>query len=57
MSLKARPFDLSDFDAADSEDAPIARLLQSIFEDAIQVRASDIHLEPDAHGTTYSPAG
>ena len=28
------------------EDAPVARLLQSIFEDAVQVRASDIHIEP-----------
>lgn len=45
--LEGKAFDLSDFDAADSEDAPIARLLQSIFEDAIQVRASDIHFEPD----------
>ena len=25
----------------------IARLLQSLFEDAVQVRASDIHIEPD----------
>ncbi len=29
------------------EDAPVVRLLQSIFEDAVQVRASDIHIEPD----------
>lgn len=28
-------------------DNTIARLLQSIFEDAVQVRASDIHIEPD----------
>ena len=28
------------------DDAPVARLLQSIFEDAVQVRASDIHIEP-----------
>jgi len=28
-------------------DAPVIRLLQSLFEDAIQVRASDIHIEPD----------
>ena len=27
--------------------APVARLLDSIFEDAIQVGASDIHIEPD----------
>jgi MSHA biogenesis protein MshE len=29
-----------------SEDAPVVKLLQSLFEDAIQVRASDIHIEP-----------
>ncbi|MES2356378.1 MAG: GspE/PulE family protein [Pseudomonadota bacterium] len=28
------------------EEAPIVKLLQSVFEDAIQVRASDIHIEP-----------
>lgn len=28
-------------------DNTITRLLQSIFEDAVQVRASDIHIEPD----------
>ena len=27
-------------------DAPVMRLLQSLFEDAVQVRASDIHIEP-----------
>jgi MSHA biogenesis protein MshE len=36
--------------AADGkDDAPVARLLQSIFEDAVQVRASDIHIEPQEH--------
>lgn len=29
-----------------SPDAPIIRLIQSIFQDAMQVRASDIHIEP-----------
>jgi len=29
------------------DEAPVVRLLQSIFEDAVQVRASDIHIEPD----------
>ena len=28
------------------EDAPVVKLLQSVFEDAVQVRASDIHVEP-----------
>jgi MSHA biogenesis protein MshE len=41
-------FDLADLslDADDSE-APVVKMLQSIFEDAVQVRASDIHIEPD----------
>lgn len=32
---------------ADVEDAPVVRLLKSLFEDAVQVGASDIHIEPD----------
>jgi MSHA biogenesis protein MshE len=28
------------------EEAPIVKLLQSVFDDAMQVRASDIHIEP-----------
>lgn len=35
--------------AADQSDAPVVKLLQSLFEDAIQIRASDIHIEPDEH--------
>ncbi len=31
----------------DIENAPVVRLLQTIFEDALQVKASDIHIEPD----------
>lgn len=31
------------------ENAPVAKLLESIFEDAVQVHASDIHIEPDEH--------
>jgi len=29
------------------EDATVVKLLQSIFEDAVQVKASDIHIEPE----------
>jgi MSHA biogenesis protein MshE len=38
-----------DFDSAlgGEQDTAVARLLQSIFEDAIQAKASDIHIEPD----------
>lgn len=31
----------------DASEAPVVKLLQSIFEDALQVKASDIHIEPD----------
>ncbi|HEX7634097.1 MAG TPA: GspE/PulE family protein [Noviherbaspirillum sp.] len=33
-------------DATGAEEAPVVKLLQSIFDDASQVRASDIHIEP-----------
>ena len=29
-----------------AEEAPVVKLLQTVFEDAVQVRASDIHIEP-----------
>ena len=32
--------------AASVDDAPVVRLLQTLFEDATQVNASDIHIEP-----------
>ena len=42
--------DLNVLLAADkSIDAPVVRLLKSVFEDAVQVRASDIHIEPQEH--------
>ena len=31
---------------ASASDAPVVRLIQSVFEDALQVRASDVHIEP-----------
>lgn len=31
---------------AGAEDAPVVKLLQSVFEDAVQVKASDVHIEP-----------
>lgn len=39
--------DLNDLLQTEMTDAPVAKLLQSIFEDAVQVGASDIHIEPD----------
>ena len=41
--------DLNDLLQTEMTDAPVAKLLQSIFEDAVQVGASDIHIEPDQH--------
>jgi len=34
--------------ATGNEEAPVVKLLQSVFDDATQVRASDIHIEPQA---------
>lgn len=40
--------DLAELAAAEGlTDAPVVKLLQSMFEDAIQVNASDIHIEPE----------
>ncbi|MDP2007136.1 MAG: GspE/PulE family protein [Rubrivivax sp.] len=36
--------------AVGQEGAPVVRLLQSVFEDAMQVGASDVHLEPQDSG-------
>lgn len=36
--------------AADANDEPVIRLLETIFEQAMACRASDIHLEPNADG-------
>jgi len=33
-----------------AEDAPVVKLLQTMFEDAVQARASDIHIEPHERG-------
>ena len=41
-------FDVSGLDlGGDDSDATVVKLLQSLFEDAVQVGASDIHIEPD----------
>ncbi len=46
--LQESAVDLADFavDATDTE-APVVKLLQKIFEEAINTKASDIHIEPD----------
>ena len=46
--LESSSVDLADVvdDAGDSE-APVVKLLQAVFEDALKTKASDIHIEPD----------
>jgi len=39
--------DLKRLTDKDINEAPVVKLLQSLFEDALQMRASDIHIEPD----------
>jgi len=38
--------DLLGIDSTSNEDAPVVRLLYSVFEQALRMRASDIHIEP-----------
>ncbi|WP_341936514.1 GspE/PulE family protein [Marinimicrobium sp. C2-29] len=46
--LESTAIDLTDFAAeATDSDAPVVKLLQKIFEEAITAKASDIHIEPD----------
>ena len=46
--LAQNDFDLAALaGGADIADAPVVKLLQSLFEDAVQMRTSDIHIEPD----------
>ena len=47
QELREGDIDLEQLQADDgSPDAAVIRLLQSMFQDAVQVRASDIHIEP-----------
>ncbi len=45
--LSIDEFSLTTFEADEDDDTPVARLLYSILEDAVQIRASDVHIEPD----------
>ncbi len=38
--------DLNAMDDASLDDAPVVKLLHTVFDDAVQARASDIHIEP-----------
>lgn len=46
--LEGDAFDINALvDTAEDMDAPVVKLLQKIFEEAVHTRASDIHIEPD----------
>lgn len=46
--LKDSDFDIREMaQSSDSNEAPVVRLLQNLFEDAVQIKASDIHIEPE----------
>ncbi|MBX9607119.1 MAG: GspE/PulE family protein [Gammaproteobacteria bacterium] len=46
--LKESDFDVDQLAAgADLSEAPVVKLLHSLFQDAVQIKASDIHIEPD----------
>jgi len=48
VELSDNDFDFNTLITSDEvAEAPVVKLLQSIFEDAAQVNASDIHIEPD----------
>ncbi|MFL6713335.1 MAG: GspE/PulE family protein, partial [Sulfurifustis sp.] len=48
QELSATTVDIGELAAAEGlADAPVVKLLQTMFEDAVQVQASDIHIEPD----------
>ena len=42
-------FDFGLEETEDSDDVTVVKLINSLFEDAVQVGASDIHIEPDAN--------
>ena len=48
QEISAYTVDIGELAATENvADAPVVKLLQSMFEDAVQVNASDIHIEPD----------
>ncbi len=48
QDLAENAFDLRSLSATSSQsDAPVVRLIQTVFEDAVRADASDIHIEPD----------
>ncbi|MHB8565180.1 MAG: GspE/PulE family protein, partial [Acidiferrobacteraceae bacterium] len=48
QELSAYDVDLTELASTEGlTDAPVVKLLQTVFEDAVQVNASDVHIEPD----------
>jgi MSHA biogenesis protein MshE len=48
QELSAYSVDIGELAATEGlADAPVVKLLQTMFEDAVQINASDIHIEPD----------
>jgi MSHA biogenesis protein MshE len=48
QEISAYSVDINELAATEGlADAPVVKLLQTMFEDAVQVNASDIHIEPD----------
>ena len=47
QELSGYDIDIGALAAEALTDAPVVKLLQTMFEDAIQINASDIHIEPD----------
>ena len=47
QELSANDVDIGQLAAEGVVDAPVVKLLQTLFEDAVQINASDIHIEPD----------
>jgi MSHA biogenesis protein MshE len=48
QDMAENSFDLRTLSASSNQsDAPVVRLIQTVFEDAVRAEASDIHIEPD----------
>lgn len=45
--IEEKNFDIAELSKDLAADAPVVKLLQTLFEDAVQAGASDIHIEPD----------
>jgi len=51
QDLAENAFDLGSLsNESGQSDAPVVRLIQTVFEDAVKAEASDIHIEPDESG-------